>query len=237
MHESVTPRGDPVAKFHLGNGARLERLNWAADLSRKGLKQSLGLMVNYLYDLHKVEDNHEAFVHGEVVSAARVTAAACSAHRRSRPITRQETSMKPHDTALRSSACAALARWPRRRSGARRGRLAGTPVTIIVPFPAGGGTDAFARPLIGAADQAARQPVRDRQQGRRRRHASAPTLAAHAAPDGYTFFMGAVHHTIAPAMYPKLDYNLETDFVPVGAGLAGAAGDRRQPAARAGRTT
>ena len=72
-HESVTPRGDPVAKFHLGNGARLERLNWAADLSRKGIKQSLGLMVNYLYDLRDVEDNHERFVHGQAVSARRIT--------------------------------------------------------------------------------------------------------------------------------------------------------------------
>ncbi|MFN3417268.1 MAG: malonyl-CoA decarboxylase [Caldimonas sp.] len=68
-HESVTPRGDPVAKFHLGNGARLERLNWAGDLSRKGLKQSLGLMVNYLYDLRQIEDHHERFVHGEVVAS------------------------------------------------------------------------------------------------------------------------------------------------------------------------
>ncbi|GIX24527.1 MAG: decarboxylase [Caldimonas sp.] len=68
-HESVTPRGDPVAKFHLGNGARLERLNWAGDLSRKGLKQSLGLMVNYLYDLRHIEDHHERFVHGEVVAS------------------------------------------------------------------------------------------------------------------------------------------------------------------------
>ena len=42
------------------------------------------------------------------------------------------------------------------------------------------------------------------------------SLAAKAAPDGYTFFMGAVHHAIAPSMYPKLDYNIETDFVPVG---------------------
>ncbi|MFN3296769.1 malonyl-CoA decarboxylase domain-containing protein, partial [Caldimonas sp.] len=65
----VTPRGDPVAKFHLGNGARLERLNWAGDLSRKGLKQSLGLMVNYLYDLRHIEDHHERFVHGEVVAS------------------------------------------------------------------------------------------------------------------------------------------------------------------------
>jgi hypothetical protein len=41
-------------------------------------------------------------------------------------------------------------------------------------------------------------------------------IAAKAAPDGYTYFMGAVHHAIAPSMYPKLDYNIETDFVPVG---------------------
>jgi malonyl-CoA decarboxylase len=72
QHESVLPGGNPVAKFHLGNGARLERLNWAGDLSRKGLKQSLGIMVNYLYDLNEVEDNHERFVHGEVVSARRI---------------------------------------------------------------------------------------------------------------------------------------------------------------------
>ncbi|MCM5680614.1 malonyl-CoA decarboxylase [Schlegelella sp. S2-27] len=71
--ESVTVRADPVARFHLGNGARLERINWAADVSRKGLKQSLGLMVNYLYDLGEVEERHERFVRGEVVSARRIT--------------------------------------------------------------------------------------------------------------------------------------------------------------------
>ena len=71
-HESVTPRGNAVAKFHLNNGARLERLNWAGDRSAKGLKQSLGLMVNYLYNLDDVEAQHERFVHGEVVSARRV---------------------------------------------------------------------------------------------------------------------------------------------------------------------
>ncbi len=57
---------DPVARFHLHNGARLERINAQADLSRKGLKQSFGLMVNYLYDLEEIESNHERFVHGEV---------------------------------------------------------------------------------------------------------------------------------------------------------------------------
>ncbi|WP_157218365.1 malonyl-CoA decarboxylase [Flavisphingomonas formosensis] len=52
---------DPVARFHLGNGARLERLNWLADRSTKGLEQSGGVMVNYLYDLPSVEENHEAY--------------------------------------------------------------------------------------------------------------------------------------------------------------------------------
>ncbi|RTZ44619.1 malonyl-CoA decarboxylase [Candidimonas sp. SYP-B2681] len=48
---------DPVARFHLGNGARIERLNWAADRSPKGLAQSCGIMVNYLYDLDQLDDN------------------------------------------------------------------------------------------------------------------------------------------------------------------------------------
>jgi malonyl-CoA decarboxylase len=62
---SSTPGGDPVARFHLDNGARLERLNPLADLSPKGAKQSFGMMVNYLYDLEKVESHHEKFTHGE----------------------------------------------------------------------------------------------------------------------------------------------------------------------------
>lgn len=60
--ESV--RSDPVAKFHLNNGAILERVNLGADHSSKGLKQSFGMMVNYRYDLDKVEQNHESFVSG-----------------------------------------------------------------------------------------------------------------------------------------------------------------------------
>ncbi len=52
---------DPVARFHLGNGARVERLNWAADPSVKGLRQSWGLMVNYLYDLKRL-DKHRALL-------------------------------------------------------------------------------------------------------------------------------------------------------------------------------
>jgi malonyl-CoA decarboxylase len=58
--------GDPVARFHLANGARLERLNALGDLSAKGVNQSFGLMVNYLYDLNKVEAHHEKFTLGEV---------------------------------------------------------------------------------------------------------------------------------------------------------------------------
>jgi malonyl-CoA decarboxylase len=62
--------GDPVARFHLGNGARLERLNWLADTSKRGLQQSAGMMVNYLYRLDQVEDNHEAFVRDHRVVAS-----------------------------------------------------------------------------------------------------------------------------------------------------------------------
>jgi malonyl-CoA decarboxylase len=58
---------DPVARFHLGNGANLHAIHWAADLSDKGLQQSAGLMVNYLYDLGSIEENHDAyFDQGEV---------------------------------------------------------------------------------------------------------------------------------------------------------------------------
>lgn len=64
---------DPVARFHLGNGARLERLNFLGDPSAKGKKQSLGLMVNYLYALEHIEANHEAFAeHGTVVTSTKV---------------------------------------------------------------------------------------------------------------------------------------------------------------------
>jgi malonyl-CoA decarboxylase len=67
------PKGrpvDPVARFHLGNGARLERLNFLGDVSTKGLKQAHGLMVNYLYALDEIEKNHEAFAEKGVVAAS-----------------------------------------------------------------------------------------------------------------------------------------------------------------------
>jgi malonyl-CoA decarboxylase len=67
------PRGAPVdavARFHLGNGARLERINWLGDTSDKAMKQGLGFMVNYLYDLDDIEKNHEAFAESRTVVAA-----------------------------------------------------------------------------------------------------------------------------------------------------------------------
>jgi malonyl-CoA decarboxylase len=71
---SPTAQGDPVARFHLDNGARLERLNVCADLSPKGVRQSFGMMVNYLYDLQKVEVHHERFVRGEVAHSRAIAA-------------------------------------------------------------------------------------------------------------------------------------------------------------------
>ena len=88
------------------------------------------------------------------------------------------------------------------------------PITFVVPFPAGGGTDAFARPLATQlTKQLGKQIVIDNRGG------AGGTLgagiAAKAAPDGYTFFMGGAHHAIAPTMYQKLDYDIEKSFIPV----------------------
>jgi malonyl-CoA decarboxylase len=61
---------DAVARFHLGNGARLEKLDWLADTSERAIQQSCGLMVNYLYDLDYIERNHEAYAQQHAVVAA-----------------------------------------------------------------------------------------------------------------------------------------------------------------------
>ena len=66
------PALDPVARFHLNNGARLERINWLADPSRKGLRESLGMMVNYLYLPRAIQTNHQKFVRGEIVASQKV---------------------------------------------------------------------------------------------------------------------------------------------------------------------
>lgn len=106
-------------------------------------------------------------------------------------------------TAMAVSATQVLAQvWPTK------------PVSIVVPFPPGGGTDAFARPLA---------PQLTRQLGHSilidNRGGAGGTIgasfASKAAPDGYTWFLGAAHHAIAPAMYPKLDYDMERDFAPI----------------------
>ena len=84
---------DPIARFHLGNGARLERLNMLGDTSEKGLEQSYGLMVNYLYDPRLIERNHEAYAErDEVIASAlvrRSLPAGRPAQRRERPTAAQ----------------------------------------------------------------------------------------------------------------------------------------------------
>ena len=112
--------------------------------------------------------------------------------------------------ALIGGAAALAAPWVHAQSG-----WPSKPVNVIVPFPPGGGTDAFARPLFAMMSKnTGRQFVIDNKGGAS--GTLGASLAAKAAPDGYNFFMGAVHHSIAPSMYPRLDYNIETDFIPVG---------------------
>ena len=66
---------DPVANFHLANGARLERINWLADLSEKGIKHSYGIMVNYYYKLADIDRNHEGYVsRGDIIASRAVKA-------------------------------------------------------------------------------------------------------------------------------------------------------------------
>ncbi len=104
---------------------------------------------------------------------------------------------------LASLSASAQSSWPNR------------PINIVVPFPVGGGTDAFARPLSAIMTKnMGKQVLIDNKGGAG--GTLGASLAAKAAPDGYNFFMGAVHHAIAPSMYPKLDYNIESDFIPVG---------------------
>jgi malonyl-CoA decarboxylase len=68
-------RIDPVARFHLGNGARLERINWLGNAAHRGIQESFGIMVNYLYDHDSIEENHEAFVRdGTIVRSCDVDA-------------------------------------------------------------------------------------------------------------------------------------------------------------------
>jgi len=103
-------------------------------------------------------------------------------------------------TVVASSAWAQA--WPQR------------PIKIINPFPPGGGTDVFARPLAAKLTGLLGQQVLIENMAGAGGTVGA-ARAAKEAPDGYTWFMGAVHHTIAETLYTKLPYNLERDFVPV----------------------
>ena len=85
---------------------------------------------------------------------------------------------------------------------------------MIGPFPAGGGTDVFARPLAAqVGEQLGVQILIDNKGGAG--GTVGASLAAKMKPDGYTFFVGAVHHTIAPSIYKNLDYDLEKNFEPI----------------------
>jgi tripartite-type tricarboxylate transporter receptor subunit TctC len=88
------------------------------------------------------------------------------------------------------------------------------PVRLVVPFPPGGGTDAFARPLAKVLTGSLGQPVVIDNRGGAGGTLGAE-ITAKSAPDGYTWLVGAVHHTIAVSMYPKLGYDLQKDLIPV----------------------
>ncbi|MEN9316398.1 MAG: hypothetical protein RIS35_2791 [Pseudomonadota bacterium] len=88
------------------------------------------------------------------------------------------------------------------------------PIRLIVPFPPGGGTDAFARPLAKVLSQSLGQQVVIDNRGGAGGTLGAE-LAAKSAPDGYTFLLGALHHAIAVSIYPKLGYDLQKDLTPV----------------------
>ena len=87
-------------------------------------------------------------------------------------------------------------------------------VRIINPFPAGGGTDAFARPLAARLNAELGQQILIENIGGAGGTLGA-SVAAKAPGNGYNWFMGAVHHTIAETLYTKLQYSLERDFMPV----------------------
>ena len=99
-------------------------------------------------------------------------------------------------------------------AGAQGGNWPTRPVNMVVPFPAGGGTDAFARPLSAQFAKITGQTLVIDNRGGAGGTVGA-SIASKAQADGYTLFMGAVHHAIAPSIYPKLDYDLEKDFVPL----------------------
>ena len=116
--------------------------------------------------------------------------------------------------ALQAVAGATLAgplAWPLARG---QGAWPTRPITFIVPFPAGGGTDAFARPLTAVSSSSTSASRSSSTTAAAPAARSAPVAATAPRRTATRFFMGAVHHAIAPSIYPKLDYSLETDFFP-----------------------
>jgi tripartite-type tricarboxylate transporter receptor subunit TctC len=101
----------------------------------------------------------------------------------------------------------------------------------INPFPAGGGVDAFARPIAAKLTQRLGQSFYVENMGGAGGTVGA-AAAAKAPPDGYTIFVGAIHHAIAESLYTKLTYNIEKDFDPVHGDRLGAERDRDPPEAR-----
>ena len=88
------------------------------------------------------------------------------------------------------------------------------PITFLNPFPAGGGTDTFARPIAAKLSQQLGQQVLVENQGGAGGTVGAANVTKR-APDGYNWFFGAVHHTIAESLYTRLTYSLEKDFEPI----------------------
>ena len=99
---------DPVARFHLGNGARLERINWLADTSEKGLRNAHGLMVNYRYKPAEIEKNHEAYAQDGLVAASKAVKA----------LLRQAPKVKKEPPAIEGPPPATLASSP--KTGVKR---------------------------------------------------------------------------------------------------------------------
>jgi tripartite-type tricarboxylate transporter receptor subunit TctC len=112
--------------------------------------------------------------------------------------------------ALAAAGVAAAALSPAARADSWPSR----PITVVVPFPPGGGLDTTMRPLAAMLTRQLNMQVLIDNKGGAGGNVGA-SVAAKATPDGYTWFMGAVHHAIAPAVYPKLDYSLKDDFIPV----------------------
>ena len=101
-----------------------------------------------------------------------------------------------------SAAPASAQQWPERQ------------IFLIVPFPAGGGTDAFARPLAAQLDRQLNVRILIENRGGAGGTLGA-SVAARAEPDGYTFLVGATHHAIAPSFYTNLSYDIRKDLIPV----------------------